>query len=227
VNIKPKHFRFKKFFFKEILRVGVPSSANQSLMSLGIMALTRIVAYFGPIAIAAYGIGFRLETLVILPVLGISTAVITIVGQNVGANKFERAEKTTFSAAKISFAFVFFIALSFFLFPRTLFSIFSNDPQLIEYGVGFLRYMSPAYLFVSVAIVIASAFQGAGFANPALVMTSIRLFIFAVPLALLFAFVFGFGLIGVWIGAALSTLLTTIISVVWFKLGTWKKETLK
>jgi putative MATE family efflux protein len=226
ISIKPRYFKFKKFFVKEILRVGIPSSVNQSLMSFGIMVITRIVAYFGPIAIAAYGIGFRLESLVILPVLGIMTAVITIVGQNVGANKFDRAEKTVWAASKLSFVFVFFIALLLFLFPKLWLSIFTNDPLLIQYGVDFLRIMGPAYLFVSVAIIIAGAFQGAGFATPALVMTTIRLFIFAIPLALLFAFTLGFGLKGVWIGAALSTVLSTIISVIWFKLGTWKKNKL-
>jgi len=223
ISIKPRNFKYKKFYIKEILRVGIPSSINQSMMSVGIMALTRIVAYFGPIAIAAYGIGFRLESLVILPVLGIATAVITIVGQNVGAKKYERAEKTTFTAAKLSFIFVFFIALFMFSFPEMLFSIFTNDPLLIEYGVGFLRIISPAYLFVSVAIIIASAFQGAGDATPALIMTAIRLFIFAIPFALIFAFVLDFGLNGVWIGTVISSILSTIISFIWFKMGTWKK----
>jgi len=227
VSIKPRHFKFKKFFIKEILRVGIPSSAQQSMLSIGIGVLTRIVALFGPVAIAAYGIGFRVESLVILPVLGIATAVITMVGQNVGAKKFERAEKTVWAASKLAFLFVFFLALLLFIFPRFWFSIFTEDTTLIRYGVYFLRITSPAYLFVSVALIVAAAFQGAGFAIPSLIMTAVRLFVLAIPFALLFAFVFGFGLNGVWIGAALSTLVSTIISVIWFKLGTWKKNVIE
>jgi putative MATE family efflux protein len=227
ISIKPRHFKFRKFFVKEILRVGVPSSLNQSMMSLAIMIITRIVAFFGPIAIAAYGIGFRIESLVILPILGIATAVITMVGQNVGANKFERAEKTVWAASKLALIFVFLIALLLFIFPKFWFSIFSDNAELIGYGVNLLRILSPAYLFVGVAIIIASAFQGAGFAVPALVMTAVRLYIISIPLALLFAFVFGFGLNGVWIGSALSIIISTIISIIWFKAGTWKNNRLE
>jgi len=226
VNIKPRHFKFKKFFIKEILRVGIPSSINQSMMSFAIMIITRIVAFFGPIAIAAYGIAFRVESVVILPVLGMATAVITIVGHNVGANKFSRAEKTVWATSKISVIFVLPVAVLLFIFPNIVYNIFSNDPILIQYGINLLRILTPAYVFAAVSIIIASAFQGAGHATPALVMTALRLFIFSIPLALLFAFALGFGLNGVWIGAALATFFTSIISVIWFKLGTWKKDVL-
>ncbi|MBW2977720.1 MATE family efflux transporter [Candidatus Woesearchaeota archaeon] len=227
VSIKPRNFKFKPFFVKEILRVGIPSSIHQSLMSFALMIFTRIIAVFGSIAIAAYGIGFRLESFVILPVLAIAASVITIVGQNVGAKKFDRAERTVWSAAKISVLIVTVIALLFFIFPHFFFRIFSSDPELIGYGVDFLRILSLAYIFVAVSITIGSAFQGAGYATPTLIMTVVRLFILGIPLALLFAFVLGYGLKGVWIGIALSTLISTVISVIWFKLGTWKKETIK
>ncbi|MBW2981612.1 MATE family efflux transporter [Candidatus Woesearchaeota archaeon] len=227
VSIKPRHFKFRKFLIKEILRVGIPSSINQSMMSLAIMVITRIVAFFGPIAIAAYGIAFRVESLVILPILGIATAVITMVGQNVGAKRFSRAERSVWAAAKISAIFVLPIAVLLFIFPGPIYSIFSNDALLISYGIDLLRILSPIYIFAAVAINIASAFQGAGHATPALVMTALRLFIFSIPLALLFSFTLGFGLNGVWIGAALATFFSSIISMIWFKMGTWKKETLK
>ncbi len=226
ISIKPRHFKFRKFIIKETLRVGIPSSINQSMMSLAIMVITRIVAYFGPIAIAAYGIGFRIESLIVLPVLGVATAVITIVGQNVGAKRFDRAEKTVWTAAKLSFIFVFFIALLLFIFPGLIFSLFTDNPLLINYGIYFLRISFPAYIVVSVAIIISTAFQGAGHPMPALIMTILRLFILSIPLSLLFAFVLGFGLNGVWIGITLSSIISTIISVIWFKLGTWKKDRL-
>ena len=227
VNIRPRDFDFKPIFIKKILKVGVPSSINQSLMSVSLVIYTKIIASFGSIAIAAYGIGFRLESLVIMPVLAISATVITIVGHNVGAKNFDRAEKTVWDAAKISALIVAVVALLFFIFPESIFRIFSNNPELINYGAGFLRIMSFSYVFVAVAITVASAFQGAGHATPALIMTAVRLFVFSIPLVLIFAFVLGFGLKGVWMGFAASTIISAIISVIWFKSGTWKKETIK
>ena len=227
VSIKPRNFKFKPFFIKEILKVGIPSSLNQSFMSFALMVFTSIIAGFGSVAIAAYGIGFRLESLVILPVLAIATAVITIVGQNVGAGKYDRAEKTTWIATKISMLLVFVIALLFFIFPSFWFRIFSSDAELINYGVAFLRILSGSYIFVAISIIVGSAFQGAGFAIPRLIMTTARLYVFGIPLALLFAFVLGFGIKGIWIGMAISSILASLITLVWFKMGTWKKETLK
>ena len=213
VSIKPKNFKFKPFFIKKILKVGIPSSVNQSLMSFAMIIFTKIIAGFGSIAIAAYGIGFRLESFVTLPVLAIATAVITIVGHNVGANNFDRAEKTTWIAAKISILIVSGIALLFFLFPEIWFGIFSSNTELISYGVDFLRILSLSYIFVAMSIIVGSAFQGAGFAMPRLIMTIVRLFIIAIPLALLFAFVLGYGLKGVWMGFAISSIISTLISI--------------
>ena len=224
ISIKPRNFKFKFTFIKEILRVGLPSSIYQSIMSFAMMIFTRIIAVFGSLAIAAYGIGFRLESVVILPVLAISTAVITIVGHNVGANNFDRAEKTTWAAAKISVVIVFIIALIFFIFPEQLIKIFSDNPEVIKNGADFLRILSFSYLFVAIGINIGAAFQGAGFAMPILIMAALRLFLIAIPLALLFAFTLGYGLKGVWLGIAISSVISTIISIIWFKLGTWKKN---
>jgi putative MATE family efflux protein len=227
VSIKPRHFKFRRFIIKETLRVGIPSSINQSMMSLAIMVITRIVAFFGPIAIAAYGVGFRIESLIILPILGIATAVITMVGQNVGAKRFERAEKIVWTASKLSSIFVFFIALFLFIFPRAIFSIFTDNLLLINYGVYFLRISFPAYITVSVAIIVSTAFQGAGHPTPTLIMTILRLFVLSIPLSLLFAFVLGFGLNGVWIGLTSSSIISAIISVIWFKMGTWKRNVIE
>ena len=224
ISIKPRNFKFKFTFIKEILRVGLPSSIYQSIMSFAMMIFTRIIAVFGSLTIAAYGIGFRLESVVILPVLAISTAVITIVGHNVGANNFDRAEKTTWAAAKISVVIVFIIALIFFIFPEQLIKIFSDNPEVIKNGADFLRILSFSYLFVAIGINIGAAFQGAGFAMPILIMAALRLFLIAIPLALLFAFTLGYGLKGVWLGIAISSVISTIISIIWFKLGTWKKN---
>ena len=227
VNLKPRDFKFKFNFIKEILRVGIPTSINQGLMSIALGVYTKIISVFGSLAIAAYGIGFRLESLIIMPVLAIMTAVITLVGQNVGANKFERAEKTVWSAAKISMSIVFIISLLFFIFPQFLISIFTKDPELIILGADFLRILSFSYIFVAAAIVVGGAFQGAGKPSPPLTITAIRLYILGIPLSLLFAFTFNFGLNGVWIGLTLSSIIASIAAVIWFKLGTWKKETLK
>ncbi|MBD3355212.1 MATE family efflux transporter [Candidatus Woesearchaeota archaeon] len=223
ISIKPRDFIFKPIFIKEILRVGIPASLYRSIMSFTMLAFTKIVSYFGSVAIAAYGVGFRIQSVVVLPVIAIATAVITIVGQNVGAKNFKRAEKTVWISVKISAFFVFLISLILFSFPKLIYGVFTNDPQLIRYGIGFLRIMSFSYIFMTVSIIIGGAFQGAGHAMPTLVVNMIRSFIFGIPLALFFAFILGWGLNGVWVGIALAAIISSFISIFWFKKGSWKR----
>jgi Na+-driven multidrug efflux pump len=156
-----------------------------------------------------------------------SPNIMKIFGRNAGANNFERAEKTVFRAAKITVSAVFIISLILFLFPEQIFRVFTKDAELIKIGIGFLRILSFSYVFVAVSIITGSAFQGAGHAMPALWITIIRLFFLGIPLALLLAFVFNLGLNGVWLSFSISSVLSGILAFVWFKKGSWKKETLK
>jgi putative MATE family efflux protein len=219
-------FKMPKLDFgiiKEIFHVGIPASLSQSVMSLGMFFMMKIVSFFGPYAIAAYGLIGRLDSVAILPALGIGTAIITIVGQNVGARKYDRAERTTWRAALLAALFMELVGIIFFVAPEFWISIFNKHPDIITFGASYLRIVALTYGFIGIGIVIASAFQGAGKGYPSLMLTIIRLFVLNIPLALIFAFVKGLGLDGVWFGIMASIILSSIAGIIWFKLGTWKK----
>ncbi len=206
----------------QILQVGLPTGARQVLLSVGFMALIRIVARFGSDAVAAYGLGVRLNQVAILPCLGIATAVITLVGQNVGAGKTDRASETTWKASLCAMVAMEAIGVTFFLFPRFLMGIFTDDAQVIRYGSSLLRIVSLTHMFTGLGIVIAAAFQGAGRALPALALTLLRLLIIAVPLALLLSHFYGVR--GVWMAIAAAAVLSGIASAAWFRAGTWRPD---
>jgi putative MATE family efflux protein len=209
--------------FKEIFHVGIPASLSQSVMSLGMFFMMKIVSFFGPYAIAAYGLLGRLDSVAILPALGIGSAVITIVGHNVGAKKYGRAEGTVWKASLLAAVFMETVGVLFFLFPRFWISIFNKHPDVLSYGMSYLRIVSLTYAFIGLGIVISSAFQGAGKGYPSLMLTIIRLFVLNIPLALIFAFVLKLGIEGVWFGVMSAIILSSLIGIIWFKLGTWKK----
>ncbi|MEE9525873.1 MAG: MATE family efflux transporter [Candidatus Woesearchaeota archaeon] len=227
ISIKPRNFKFKKMFIKNIFKVGIPASLNQSLMSISLFVFNVILATFGSIGLATYGIGFRLESVIFLPIIALSTAVITIVGQNVGAKKYDRAEQTVWSSIKITTLIVAFLSILLFIFPKAIFGVFTNEPQLLAEGISFLRIISLNYVFVAVVILISGAFQGAGKAMPALILNTIRLFVIALPLMWFLSFVLKIGLIGIWWSFVISSIVSSIIAVIWFKTGSWKKATLK
>lgn len=223
IRIRPKDFKFDFSIVKEIFKIGVPSSLLQVSMSISLFVMTRIVSYFGSYAIAAFGISFRLDSIAILPALGLMMSVIPIVGQNVGAKKFERAEKTTYIVATMAAVFTGVVGLIFFAFPTMFISIFNTHTEVINYGVEYLRIVPLAYAFIGIGISINGAFLGAGEPLPALITTLLRVIILVIPLALIFAFVFDMGMEGIWWAYAISIVISGITSLLWFRTGRWKK----
>lgn len=223
IKFNLKDFKYNFNYIKEIFRIGFPASLSQMSMSLGMIFLLKIVSLFGTYPIAAFGIGARLDSIAIMPAIGLSTAVLTIIGQNVGAKNFKRAEETTWKASLMVFLFMELIGIIFFIFPEFFIRIFTRDADVIGYGVSYLRVTALAYGLIGISMVVGSAFQGAGKGIQTLVITSLRLFIISVPMAFLLAVVLKFGVVGVWIGIVISTIAAFIVGVVWFRLGTWKK----
>ncbi len=221
IRLNFKHFKFKFKIIKDILSVGIPASLSQSVMSLGMFFMMKITSFFGPFAIAAYGLAGRLEMVALLPAIGISSAVITIVGYNVGAKNFERAEKTTWIAVLMAMIFMEIVGIIFFLFPKFWIGIFNKNPDIISYGSSYIIIVSLLYMLVGVSIIISAAFQGAGKGYPSLILTILRLFVLSVPLAYFLSKIYNVN--GIWYGIAISIIISAIVSAVWFKLGTWKK----
>ena len=221
IKLDLRNFRFKFSIIKDILSIGIPASLSQAVMSIGMFFMMKIISYFGSFAIAAYGLANRLDMVALLPAIGISTAVITIVGHNVGAGNFERAEKTTWIATLITMIFMEVIGLMFFLFPEFWISIFSTNPEIIAYGVSYIRIISLLYMLIGVSMIIPSAFQGAGIGYPSIILSALRLLILSVPLAYFLSK--PYGIMGVWYGIAISIIITSIVSTIWFRMSTWKK----
>lgn len=223
IKIMLKNFKFKFRIIKDIFIVGIPASLSQIVMSLGIFFMTKIVSLFGPLAIAAFGLGFRLDSVAIMPAIGMATAVITIVGYNVGAGKPERAEKTAWTGALMVFVFTAAIGIIFFLFPGPIIRLFNSEPDVIAFGTSYLRIVALSYGFAGISIVLGAAFQGAGKGYPALILQLLRLFLISIPLAYIMAITLNYGVPGIWWAILISTIITAIVSIFWFKAGTWKK----
>jgi putative MATE family efflux protein len=227
VKIRPKSFKFDFSIIKKIFRIGIPSSLSQVSMSISLFIMTRIVSYFGPYAIAAWGIIFRLDSIAVLPAIGLMIALISIVGQNVGAKKFDRAEKIVYRTAVLAAAFMGIIGLIFFAFPKMFISIFNTNPEVIRYGVMYLRSVTLVYAFSGIGISMSGGFLGAGNPMPSLIITLLRVIFLVIPLSLLLAFVFELGILGIWLAYVISIVISGTTSLLWFKTGRWKKHHLK
>lgn len=224
LQIRISAFRYRAKLFFDILHVGIPASLSQSINSLGLFFLLKIVSYFGPSAIATYGIVSKLDAVAILPVLGVSSAVITIVGFNVGAGLYDRAARAVSISCAASFLFMESIGLILFLFPDFWIGLFTPDQEIIRIGAAYLKIVAFSYGIMGIGIIIASAFQGAGKGSPSIIISVLRLFVLNIPLSYLLAITIGLGLTGIWWGIVISSIIAAAAAAAWFSLGTWKKS---
>ncbi|MCD6105965.1 MAG: MATE family efflux transporter [Thermoplasmata archaeon] len=212
--------------FARILKVGLPSSFSNSLMALGFYLLMFIIARVrdGTTALAAYGLGDRVIHLMFIAVDGIAFSLSTIIGQNIGAGQFDRAEEAFRTAIKITFVILGVEAVIMLAFARAIISFFTNSELVVDEGARFLRIFVLGIPFFGVWRNITSLYNGAGQTHVSLVLSAIRLWGFRLPLAYLLGLVLGLQSTGVWWGMALSNLLGALTAFVVLKYVDWRKR---
>ena len=139
----PKIFYFKNIFFQSM-----PITVSICGYALAAAIIITYVGQSGEYAVAGYGAGTRIEQVVLLPILGINTAIISIISQNYGAKNFNRIKETYFTAIKYAFIIMVISGIIVFLSASVITSIFSSDPEVIEYGKRYLKisaFVLPAY----------------------------------------------------------------------------------
>ena len=162
--VRPKllETRLRRPLFYEIFRIGALSSLSSLMTNVTIALVTGLVAAFGAAAIAGYGIGTRLEYMLVPLSFGFGGALVALVGTNIGAGNRERALRAAWIGAWVSFALAEAIGLSAAIFPVAWLSLFGNDPAMIEAGTAYLRVVGPFYGFFGLGMALYFASQGAG-----------------------------------------------------------------
>jgi len=147
-NITNEHLLPKLLFFKNIFFQSMPITVSICGYALAAAIIFTYVGQSGEYAVAGYGVGTRIEQVVLLPILGINTAIISIIAQNYGANNLYRIKETYFTAIKYAFIIMITAGTLVFLSASVITSFFSNDPEVIEYGKRYLKisaFVLPAY----------------------------------------------------------------------------------
>lgn len=207
-----------------LIKLGIPASVEQSITALGITAMIFIVADFGTTVVAAYGIGARILSFVIVPAFAIAMATSTTLGQNFGANQLERAERAGWIGAGTGFAALTFFGILLFIFAEPVTAVFiKENPDVVSMGSEFLRIMALTFGFFGLQLVFNGAFRGAGRTATAMVMAFIAFWVTRIPLAYLLANTFDMGPRGIWWAFPISIVFMGLLTTFWFWLGFWKK----
>ncbi len=222
VVIKLRHLTFKLNEFLRLIKLSLGGIGQSIIATSSWIVLFRILAEFGSIVLAGYTVAIRIIIFILLPSWGLSNAAATLVGQNLGAKKPERAEKSVWIAAYANMIFLGGFSTLFILFPYFFVGILSDDIEVINTGAIALRIISFGFIAYGMGMVMIQSFNGAG---DTITPTKINFFAFwllEIPLAYFFAIHAGFDEKGVYYAIIASETFMTIWGIILFKKGKWK-----
>jgi putative MATE family efflux protein len=222
IDISPLKMRFDMSIFKKSLRIGLPTGFQHTFVALGFLALYRIVNVFGTPTIAAYSIAMRIDSFAVMPAMNFSAAISTFVGQNIGANKFERIGKglksTLLMINSISLAVTIFAVI----FAGPLISLFTDSKEVIEIGKQYIYIVTPFYIVFSTMFILNGLLRGAGDTFIPMIITLLALWAVRLPTSWFLSE--EIGSIGIWWGIPIAWFFGAILSYIYYLSGRWKKK---
>lgn len=205
----------------QILKIGVPAGVNGLLRSSAHWLVTTLVAGFGTVVVAAYGISGRILELGILFAVGLNLGASAIVGQNLGARKKERARDAVIKATFLVLGLTSVLGALEFAFARSILGVFTNDPGVVESGVLLVRIFAGAQIMIAMHIVLSSAFWGSGHTWPPTIVAAVTEWGVQIPLILVVIYVLGGSEQMVWWTMLVAVTIEFLMTYLWFRRGSW------
>lgn len=224
IHLAAKHLKLQTDVMKRLLRLSLGGIGQFIIATSSWIGLVRIMAQFGSDSLAGYTIAVRIVMFSILPSWGMSNAAATLVGQNLGAKKPDRAEKSVWISAVINMFFLVGIGVIFLLHSEFLIRIFTSEPAVVAIGAKCLRYFSYGYVFYAYGMIMTQAFNGAGDTATPTKMNFVLFWLIEIPLAYFLALKFGYREVGVFISIIVAESLLGVVGVILFKRGKWKEK---
>jgi len=210
-------------YIKRAFFLGLPGSIELSARGTGPLLMSFLAASFGTLTIAAYGVGTNVLQFLTIPAMGLSMAVSTLVGQNMGAGNIERAARVTVLGAAAGFVLLSLAGILAYIFAPIIVGFFiPEDPQVIAQGARFIRIMSLAWGGIGLQLCIVAAFRASGNMLMAMVIALVSQWMFQFPLAYVLSKHTVLQAAGLWWSFPIANIGVAIVSVCWFAHGGWK-----
>lgn len=229
IRIDRKYMHFEREKLKLILKIGLPSAVGGSTMQLGFLLMSRNVYAYGTQAMAAYGIGNKINSVITLPSNGFGSATATIVGQNIGAGQQDRAEQGYKISMRICVVFLFIggMILSREPISTAIVSIFSDDMEVIAMAADFLSIMAFWCFTNGVYNAAMGLFKGTGHTEVTMAVDASRLWVFRFLTLWVCGELLHMGVRSVWYSVVVSNGISALILYLLYRLGIWKKAKIK
>ncbi|MDI9584722.1 MAG: MATE family efflux transporter [Acidobacteriota bacterium] len=191
--------------------LGLPASIGMAAMSLSMVFINALMVTINPFSVGMLAIAFRIEGFAFTPVFGLFSAVVPMVGYNLGSGAIQRCRATIWTAAGLAATLMGAVGAIIFAFPAFAFGVFTRDAELLPMGVEYLRVQMPVYPLIGASIMMSAGYQGLGMTWMAMLSHLLRNIVLKVPMAYWFAA--AWGLTGVWWSFPASTVVTAVIFV--------------
>lgn len=216
------HLEFDFRIMLKLLRLSVGSIGQNLIGTLSWIGMVRIISIFGSEVVAGYTIAIRIVGFSLLPSWGISNAASTLVGQNLGAKKPGRAERSVWITGWINMILLGVIGLFLFLFPASFIRMFIESEDALISGIKGLRIISIGFIAYGLGMVLVNSFNGAGDTLTPLRINIVAYWLVEIPLGWLLAITFGMEEEGVFTSILVAETLMTLIALIVFRRGKWK-----
>ena len=224
VIVRAHQFRLQPELMLRLIRLSLGGMFQYFVGVASWIGLVRMAAAFGSVAVAGYTLAIRIIIFAILPSWGMANAAATLVGQNLGARKPDRAEKSVWRAGFYNMVFLALVAVTFVAFAVPLVSVFTKDAGVVPVAASALRLISYGYVFYAWGMVIVQAFNGAGDTYTPTVINIICHWAWQIPLAWFLSFRANLGPNGVFLAIAIAESSVAVLAILAFRRGKWKEQ---
>lgn len=207
-----------------ILKQGIPSGLQMTVISAGLAAIMSVVTSFGPDAVAGFGAAQRLDSIIMLPAHALGTAVNSMAGQNIAIKQWDRVRQITIYALVLNLAAMLLAALIIFIFARWGIRMFISDEGAIAFGTEYVKIIAFFYPFLGLNFVWNGVVRASGAMFQVLVLNIISFWVLRYPLTFIFAKLIGEK--GIGIGIAASFVISSILALRYYRFGNWREREL-
>ncbi|MHA6260155.1 MATE family efflux transporter [Sporosarcina sp. CAU 1771] len=205
----------------DILKLGIPAGLQMSVISAGVMAIMSVVTSFGPAVVAGYGAAQRLDSLIMVPAQALGTAVNSMVGQNIGAGKWDRVHRITWYGFIYNLMVMLVLALLIVLFADYGIRLFIQEPDASQFGTDYLKTIAFFYPFLGINFILNGAVRASGAMFQVLILNIISFWILRYPVTYVLALMMGEK--GIAFGIGISFVISSVISFLYYKYGRWQE----
>lgn len=224
LSLDPEVWRIDGRLSWQMFRMGIPAGMHSVVVSFGMIVLTSIINTFGPSTVAAFGVASRMDQFAFMPAMSIGLAVTALVGQNLGANRYDRVREVVRLSVQLAIAITAVITLIAMLSPTLLIRIFTTDAEVLREGAGYLRIVGISYIPFALMFTITGVLRGAGDTTAPMVISIISLWLVRLPIAYVFSYWLGWGVNGAWLSITVSATLGYLLTHAYYLTGRWKSK---